>query len=219
MEAEKVEAEQGRRVFPSERKRLKDEAVMTLLPKAFTRHQLTYAYIDPVLNLLIVDASSRKKAEELTILLRESLGSLPVIPPMVGHAPADVMTRWLKEGGYPEDFALAEQVELKDELDEQSVLRSKGMDVQSEPLIGALEQGMQVKKLAMTYDEHTEFLLEDDLTVKRLKFKDMLRESVDELDKDDVAGRFDADFSIMSSVIANLLPELFEAFGGEQYDS
>jgi recombination associated protein RdgC len=218
VEAEQIEQAQGRRVFPSERKRIRDEVTQTLLPKAFTKSQLTFAYIDPKLKLLIVDTSSRKRAEELTILLRQSLGSLPVVPPMVNQAPSSVMSHWLINGDLPLGFSLSEQLELADQTEQPATIKCKGMDPQAQPLIEYLEQGMQVKKLAVIYDENTEFVLNDDLTISRLRLNDIVRESVEELDKDDIAGRFDANFSIMSSTINEFLPKLMASFGGENTD-
>lgn len=217
-QAEQIEAEQGRRVFPSERRRLKDEAVQQLLPKAFTKNQLTYAYIDLDLQLLIVDSSSHNRAEELTILLRQTLGSLPVIPPIVNQTPAAVMSHWLLKTSLPKDMLVGSQCELKDVSDSNTVLRCRGLDLLSDEFLSHIDTGMQVIKLELEWQENCQFVLKDDLSINRLKFNDILRESLKDLDKEDVAGRFDADFAIMAGTIADLLPLIFEAFGGINQD-
>ncbi|MCP4411312.1 MAG: recombination-associated protein RdgC [Gammaproteobacteria bacterium] len=211
---ETIETEQDRRVFPSERRRLKDEAVMHLLPKAFTKSQLTYAYIDLDLQLLIVDASSRKRAEELTILLRKTLGTLPVIPPLVKQSPANVMSNWLLKSSFPEGLEAGAQCELRDISDSATVLRSKGLDLHSDEFLSHISTGMQVIKLELQWKENCQLIMHEDLSITRLRFSDILREPLKDLDKDDIAGRFDTDFAIMGGEIAQLLPELFEAFGG-----
>jgi len=213
-QAEQIEADQGRRVFPSERRRLRDEATLDLLPKAFTKSQLTFAYIDLNLQLLIVDTSSIKRAEELTILLRKSLGSLPVIPPIVKQSPAAVMSHWLLKSSLPEDMQTGSQCELRDVSESTTVIRAKGLDLQSEEFLSHIDTGMQVIKLELEWKQTCQFVLKDDLSISRLKFNDILQESLKELDKDDIAGRFDADFIIMGGEIAELIPLIFEAFGG-----
>jgi recombination associated protein RdgC len=214
MHADKIEAEQGRRVFPSERRRLRDEATLELLPKAFTKNQLTFAYIDFDLQLLIVDTSSIKRAEELTILLRKTLGSLPVIPPIVKQSPAVVMSHWLLKASLPTDMETGDQCELRDVSESTTVIRCRGIDLQSEEFLNHIDTGMQVIKIELEWKENCQFVIKEDLSINRLKFSDILQESLKDLDKDDIAGRFDADFAIMGAEVAELIPLIFEAFGG-----
>lgn len=214
LQAEQIELDQGRRVFPSERRRLKEEALQTLLPKAFTKNQLTFAYIDMNMQLLIVDASSHKRAEELTILLRQTLGSLPVIPAIVKQSAAAVMSHWLLESSMPESMETGTQCELRDVSDSATLLRCKGIDLSSEEFLSHIDTGMQVIKLELIWKAHCHFILKEDLSINRLRFNDIVKESIKDLDKDDIKGRFDADFAIMSGEIAELIPQIYEAFGG-----
>ena len=86
-----VEADTGRRPVGKHKQSIKDELILELLPKAFSKSKRTYAYMDLQAQLLIVDAASGNKADELIQLLRKALGSLPVIPLKtatlpIGHA-------------------------------------------------------------------------------------------------------------------------------------
>lgn len=58
-------------------------------------------------------------------------------------------------------------------------------------------------------------VLSDDGSLKRLKFSDTLREQNDDIDRDDFAQRFDADFILMTAELAALIANLIEALGGE----
>ena len=90
-----IETEQMRRVARKEKESIRDEVLQELLPRAFTRSKLTYAYIDPRQGWILVDNPTASKAEELISLLRETLGSFPVRPLAAQHSPAAMMTAWV----------------------------------------------------------------------------------------------------------------------------
>lgn len=65
-------------------------------------------------------------------------------------------------------------------------------------------------------EERLSFILNEDCTLKRLKFADQLREKNDDILKEDYAQRFDADFVLMTGVLTQLTANLLEEFGGEK---
>lgn len=118
--AEAMEAEQGRKLRKKEREALKEEILHTLLPCAFSRTSQTLAWISPASGLLVVDASSASKADDLLALLRKSLGSLPVVPVAVKNPPEITMTEWLSEANLPASFTLEDEAELRSAKDPNS---------------------------------------------------------------------------------------------------
>ena len=183
MVAEKVEAielEQGRALKKKEKDSIKEEIIVDLLPRAFSRFQQTFAWINPKDGFIAVDASSAKRAEDLLALLRKSIGSLPVVPLAMSTPPELTLTEWLKEGAAPAGFQLEDEVELRSAL------------------------------------EHGGIILSDDMSVKRLKFSEELREQNDDVTNEDVAARFDADFALVTGELSRFVPDLIEALGGEE---
>src|SRR5690625_644650 len=75
---QEIQAEEGRPVGRKERQTLKDEIIFSLLPQAFSKSARDFAYIAPLEGLIVVNAASAKRAEDLLSQLRESLGSLRV---------------------------------------------------------------------------------------------------------------------------------------------
>ncbi|MGM0564796.1 MAG: recombination-associated protein RdgC [Pseudomonadota bacterium] len=210
---ESIEAEEHRPVRGKERTRLRDELMLDMLPRAFTRSRYTRAYIDSAGGFLVVDSSSARRAEELLSALREALGSLPVIPLQVRNAPHSVFTGWLRQGSAEEPFELADRCELHGVDDGEGVVQIRRQALDSEEVQVHLEAGKVVTKLALHYAERLSFVLDDALSVKQLRLSDELLESLEE--GDDAAAELDARFCLMVMEVAALLPDLLRAFGGE----
>ena len=212
---EEIEARDGRKVYKKERDTLKDELVMSLLPRAFTRTQTTFACIAPQHGWIAIDTSSSKRAEDLLSLLRECTGSLPVRPLSVKTAPSACMTEWVKTGTAPEGLEIGDECELRDTSDDGGVIRCKRQDLSSEEIQQHLTAGKQVSQLALQWQNKLAFSLDDKLGIKRLRFEDLLTEEAEAQSGDDMASQLDANFSIMTLTLSELIPSLTAALGGE----
>lgn len=209
-----IQDQDGRKPGRKERSELKDQIIFELLPRAFSRSKKLYAYIDVEQGLLFVDSSSYKRAEDLLGLLRETLGSLPVIPVKAKNTAQHMMSEWVKNVA-PNGFELGGECELRDSADETAVIRAKNQDLSSEQIQNHLAAGMFVSKLAMSWEGGVDFLVDDQLAIKRLQFGDLIRDKADDINSETAAEQFDADFSIMSGEFARFIPAVLEAFGGE----
>ena len=214
--AEAIELDQGRKVRKKEKEEIKEQVMLEMLPQAFSRNRRCFAYLAPQDGVLVVDAGSAKQAEDLASTLRKSLGSLPVRPPAVEQAPAFTFTGWLNESiDHPATIVLGSECELKDPSEDGGVVRCKGLDLKADEIRNHLETGMQVTKLALTWDDNVSFVLDEELGIRRLKFGETLQDQLDDVDADDALAKFDAAFTIMTLELSRLIPGLLEALGGE----
>lgn len=214
--AEAIETDQGRKVRRKEKDEIKEQVMLEMLPQAFSRNRRCYAYLSPKDGLLVVDAGSSKQAEDLASTLRKSLGSLPVRPPAVEQSPAFTFTGWLNETvEHPSTIELGSECELKDPSEDGGVVRCKGLDLKADEIRNHLDAGMQVTRLALTWDDSLSFVLDEELGIRRLKFGETLQDQLDEVDKDDAVAKFDAAFTLMTLELSRMIPGLLEALGGE----
>lgn len=210
-----IEEEQGRAVRRKERQEMHDEVIFELLPKAFSRSNHTFAYLSPKENLIVVNAASAKKAEELISELRKALGSLPAVPPAITQAPASVMTEWLTGKACPTDVVIQDECELREPSEEGGIIRCKRQDLTSDEIQAHLSAGKHVVKLAIEWHEQLSCVIADDLSIKRLRFSDEILEQSDNIGAEDAAMAFDNDFTVMTLELSRFIPRLLELFGGE----
>ena len=207
-----LEVEQNRSATKKEKEQFKEDIIFELLPRAFSRIIDTHAYISPENNMIVINSSSRGKAEDFLALLRKTLGTLPVISCSPEIAPDETMTQWLTEGGLGEEFQLGMEAELNALGDDGAVVRVKNQDLTSDEIKTHLDAEKYVVKLALEWNESISFILADDLAIKRLKFFDILQEQNDDIDSDDVLVRLDADLILMTDELNRLISALLTQF-------
>lgn len=218
--AEEIEEAEGRKVGRKERQTLRDEVIQDLLPKAFTRSRDTYAYFEPRGDdgrggWLLVDSAARNRAEDLTVLLRECLGTLPIGIPKTKRNPAETMTEWLRSGEVPAGFSITDECELREPEEGGGVVRCTRLDLASDEIRTHLDAGRQVVKLGLAWRDRATLVLGDDLQVRKLRFQDVVLDAAADAAGDSKEQAFDADLAILGAELSAFLPELLDAFGGE----
>lgn len=211
----RLESDQGRKLKKTEKDSLRDEILHTLLPRAFSRQSHNRIWIDTERSLIAVDASSAKKAEDSLALLRKTLGSLPVVP-LMPETPVELtLTEWVKKRHAPDMFHLGDSAVLHAMLVDGGKVTCKKHDLECDEVAMHLETGKVVTRLALSWRERIDFILDDSFAFSGLKFADSLRDQNDDIDHEDAAARFDADMTLLTGELAALIGDLVEALGGE----
>jgi len=164
-----IEDREARKVRRKEKEILRDEVLLDLLPRAFTRRKRLYAYLDPRGGWLVVNGTPGKAVDDFTSLLRKAAGSLPIAPLRTASVPASVLTGWL--GGAPADWQVGDECELRDAGEEGGIVRCKGQDLGGDEIRTHLAAGKQVTRLAVEWQERLSCVLGDDHAVRRLRFE------------------------------------------------
>ena len=213
-----LELEQGRSATKKEREQFKEDIIFELLPRAFSRVTDTHAYICPENNIIVVNSSSRGKADDLLALLRKALGTLPVTSFDPDVTVDETMTDWLTNGSIGNKFNLGMEAEFHALGDDGAIARVKNQDLTSEEVKAHLDADKYVVKVALEWDESLSFVLCDDLSIKRLKFFDEIHEQNDDIDNDDVLAKLDADFVLMAGELNRFITDLLGEFSLKNTD-
>ncbi|MCV2368816.1 recombination-associated protein RdgC [Roseateles oligotrophus] len=210
--AERIEAETGRKPGKKQTKDLKEQATLELLPMAFTKQSAIRVWIAPAQRLLMIDAGSASRAEEVVTLLIKELPGLNLHLIQTAEAPATCMAAWLMDGVPPEGFTIDRECELKSVDEMKSVVRYARHSLDIEEVRQHLSGGKSPTRLAMTWRDRVSFMLTDTLQIKKISFLDVVFEGRDSSDKDEA---FDADAAIATGELCKLIPDLIDGLGGE----
>ncbi|WP_374603425.1 recombination-associated protein RdgC [Arenimonas sp.] len=214
-----IEEKEGRRLGGRARKRLKEDIVMELLPRAFVRPVRCSATLDLEHGFIAVDTSSRKTAENLVSELRHALGSFPALPLNAEASVRAILTGWLAGEALPPGLSLGDECELKDPVDGGAVVRCSRHELQVDEIRQHLEAGKQVTRLALVLDDHVGFVLGEDLVLRKLKFLDGAVDQLEGTESDGVAAELDARFALMSGELKRLFAVLEPALKFSRADS
>ncbi|WAC75335.1 recombination-associated protein RdgC [Roseateles sp. SL47] len=209
---DQIEDETGRRPGKKQARDIAEQVTLELLPRAFTTQSHLKVWISPAQRLLMVEASSIGKADDLITLLVKADPSLNLHLLQSAQAPAACMGAWLMDGVPPEGFTIDRDCELKAADEMKSVVKYGRHNLDTDELRSHLASGKMPTRLAMTWKERISFTLTDTLQVKGIKFLDVVFDGRDKPAKDEA---FDVDAALATGELSQLIPALIEALGGE----
>lgn len=205
---EAIEQAEARRPGGRERKRIKDDLVHEMLPKALAKPYRLRGYIDTERGLLVVDTASRKAAEEFASYLRGTLGSFPGMPINAEVAPRTILTSWIAwiaGEPMPQAMVLGEEAELRDPMDGGAVVRLQRQELVCAEVSKHLDAGKQCTRLGLVMGDHISFTLGDDLVVRKFK---LLEAALDTLQDADGEGR-KVELDAMATLLVGEVGQLF----------
>lgn len=212
---EEIEASTGRKPGKKEKRELKEDAKLALLPMAFTSRSTTTVWIDPTKKTLVIDTASQAKADAVVTALIKCVDGLALQLINTNTSPAAAMAHWLSTMEAPASFTVDRECELKAADESKAVVRYGRHALDIEEVAQHVRQGKIPTKLAMTWNDRVSFVLSDGFQIKKIDFLDTVfldGEGKGAHDAKDDA--FDADIAIMTGEMSKMIPDLIEALGG-----
>lgn len=205
----------GYRVKSAEKKRMLDQIVMDLLPKAFTKTKRVLGYIDHGRDEIVVGSSSTQNAEDFLGTLRMGLGSLPVTPIRCNTPPMQTMTTWAHTQTLPRKLALGREIIMVDDVNEGSTGAFKKQDLGSDEIGLCIESGKKVQKIALAWNDFIEFSIDQKMILTKMAPMDMLNDDDNEYGDGTDYPRIAADLYLTSAGLRQLIPEIYSWFDVE----
>ena len=219
---ERYKAETGNERVPAKvKKDFKEEVLLDLLPRAFSKRANTLLWLDPKGRMLVVDAGSLAGADRIVSSLLAALLDVPGAGPALDlqmvqtqTSPAASMSHWLSTREAPWRFTVDRDCELKASDEQKSSVRYARHTLEIDEVAQHIAAGKVPTQLALTWNERVSFVLTEAGQLRKLKMLDVVvKEAEDAKGKDD--DNFDANAAILTGELSQLVPDLLEALGGE----
>ena len=205
-----IEATEGRKPGKKEKKDLKDEAKLDLLPMAFTKQGSMWVWLDPQARTLVLDTGSQARADEVVSSLVEGLTGFALALVDTQTSAQAAMAHWLTTQESPAGFSIDRECELKAADESKAVVRYARHPLDIDEVRQHIEHGKLPTRLALTWDDRVSFVLTEGLQIRKIALLDAVMEGQSQDD-----GGFDADVAIATGELSRLIPDLIEALGGE----
>jgi recombination associated protein RdgC len=219
---ERYKAETGNERVPAKvKKEFKEEVLLDLLPRAFSKRSHTLLWLDAKGKMLVVDAGSLAAADRIVSSLLAALlevpGAAPSLDLQLVHtqtSPAASMSHWLSTREAPWRFTVDRDCELKMPDEQKASVRYARHTLDIDEVAQHIAAGKVPTQLAMTWNERVSFVLSEAGQIRKLKMLDVvLKEAEDGKGKDE--DNFDGNAAILTGELSQLIPDLLEALGGE----
>ena len=217
--AKDIEARMGVKPGRKRLRDLKDEVTDELLPRAFSRYNTTFAWIDPVNGWFCVDAGSPKKTEDFLEVLRRTLDDPPFSLVHTQRSPTAAMADWLSAKEAPHGFSIDRECVLQSTLEEKATVRYAHHPLtDNDEIRNHIEAGKAPVRLALTWQDRVSFVLGETMELRRVQLTDVTA-TENEGGAESAEEQFETDFTLMTGLYAQFLTDLLEALGGEKTDA
>lgn len=210
--AQELEQLTGKKMKAKDKKALKEEIELELLPKAFSKMSRINVWIDRNGKWFGVEGTA-SAADTVTTLLAATLDAptgLRMIYP--ADSPSGSMTAWLLDEAVPAGLDLDQHCSLSDtSMEGKPTVTYDNHLLDREDVKAHLKEGKLPVALGLQMGDKAAFVMTSTLTLKKISFLDAEAKT----EAADSYGNFDADFLIAASTMSIMLESIIEAMGGE----
>lgn len=202
-----IEQMTGRKPGKKEKRELKENALLELLPQAFPKRKDVMVMIDREHELVFIDTASTGVADDVVTLLVRAGLELALV--QTSREPFSFMTNCLlDENDDVSDFILGRECVLEAQDESKAKVTFKNHSLQSDEVRKHITEGKLPAKLALSDKDGTEFVLTGGLKLTKIKY------GVPDAGEAPESDKFDADCVLIGSALSSLATTLISSLGG-----
>jgi len=212
---QEIEAATGRKPGKKESREIREDIVHTLLPSAFSKQSSVMVWFDIEARLMMTDAASQGKSDEVITALVRVLDGLPLTLLQTTTSPQAAMSQWLlaqSDDDLPPAFSVERECVLKSGSEDQAMVKFTRHLLATDEVRKHVLEGKLPTQLALSWEGKASFSLTETGVLKKVAYFDGVMDATG--DNED---KFDADVILSTGMLGPLLADLVDALGGEMH--
>jgi recombination associated protein RdgC len=212
---QEIEATTGRKPGKKESREIREDIVHALLPLAFAKQSSVMVWFDMDARLMMTDAASQGKSDEVITALVRVLEGLPLTLLQTTTSPQAAMSQWLlaqSDGELPPAFSVERECVLKSGSEDQAMVRFTRHLLATDEVRKHVLEGKLPTQLALSWEGKASFSLTETGVLKKVAYFDGVMDATG--DNED---KFDADVILSTGMLGPLLTDLVDALGGDMH--
>lgn len=205
-----LQVEKNRKLSKKERQSLKEEIILTLLPRTFTKLTRIYAYLDIKNYWLVLGTVNKKRTEQFLNLFKKTFNESMSAFEIKKISP--IITQWIKNKDYPDSFTIEKKCVLQDANQKTRIIRCQQQDLFVNSIHEFIKDGCELKQVEIKWQNYVNFVFTDDFTLRSIKFEDELIDQVKAMEAETPHQKFMADFFMMTETFSSLFKDLLGLF-------
>ena len=212
-EIELKEQELNRSLKKSEKAALKTALLNKMMAQAFATRRELVIWVNSRYGFVGVSASSAKRAESALTILRKALGgSFPAKSFNPRCVVDDRLTNFLYKNDLPENFSLGNDAVLKSNDDTGATVRVSKEDLTTEEVLNHIKAKKVVTELQLNFAECVQFVITNELALKRVTLEDQYLEQNLPQKSDDKLADLQGFLIVEGDVLTNLVSQVTKVF-------
>ncbi|WP_137917032.1 recombination-associated protein RdgC [Hydrogenophaga sp. 2FB] len=210
--AAEIEEQTGRKPGKKERRDIKEDCLLELLPHAFPKRSQVPVWFAPQQGWLVLGTTSTGKIDEIVTQLVRVLPDFCVTQINTQASPQSQMAAWLQLKEAPGAFDFGHSCELKATDDSKATAKFASHHLLGDEVLSHLVMGKMPTKMSMSWDGRVEFMLDTSMHLTKLNFG-----LIEEATTDEKVDAFDATVALETGELIKLINDMVEVLGGVLY--
>lgn len=199
----------NRKIRRNQRELIKEQVIDELLAKALNKEKNYYSLLGK--DYFFVYSGNKKQAENALLMFEIAKGGFTISPIKPNRSIRHLMTEWLFNGECAGNFELGRKCTLNAALIE--TVKIQGQDLTQESIKEYIQKGLIAQELRLIWDDKIAFTLTDNLSLKAIKWSDVLTDQSQQEAKDAESLAI-AEQLIAYDCLSQMFDELIEHLGG-----
>lgn len=206
-----IELREDRKLGSRQRRAIRDQVTLELLPQAFSKRSTVDAIIMPDIGVIAVCTGSRNAADRVVHAIRQARGSFPALPLNAEVAPRTVLTGWVAGELTPDGTYVGSEAVMR-EAAGSGRITARDVDIRGPEIAAHLAAGMFATSVEVYLGDRAQMNIGEDMVLRKFRLLDAAFDPLEGQEIEDQRAEAMARATILAGTIRETIAAFWPAF-------